>query len=187
MGRVDAQRVNHLCANAVNSGLQVVAQLLGHDARSDGDAGQIGHLVGTDSQTVACVCASRSAQDKVESVFAIDSQARDFCAQLVAGNVASLAAIAVQTQTAQLCSCQLDGVPFENDRGLGGIATAKDGSGRRVDAEGRVDVFLESVELLDGLFLGWFITSYVDVYDGARGDVGGQQDGRELNLWCALV
>jgi hypothetical protein len=56
-----------------------------------------------------------------------------------------------------------------------------------VDAEGRVDVFLESVELLDSLLFGRFITSYVDVYDGARGDVGGQQDGRELNLSCALV
>jgi len=56
-----------------------------------------------------------------------------------------------------------------------------------VDAEGRVDVFLESVELLDRLLFGGLITSYVDVYDGARGDVGGQQDGRELNLWWALV
>jgi hypothetical protein len=56
-----------------------------------------------------------------------------------------------------------------------------------VDAESRVDVFLESVELLDSLLLGWFVTGYVDVYDRARGDVGGQQDGRELNLSCALV
>lgn len=56
-----------------------------------------------------------------------------------------------------------------------------------MDAEGRVDVFLESVELLDGLLFGAFVASYVDVDDGARGDVGGQQDGRELNLWCALV
>jgi hypothetical protein len=43
-----------------------------------------------------------------------------------------------------------------------------------VDAESRVDVFLESVELLDSLLLGWFVTGYVDVYDRARGDVGGQ-------------
>ena len=56
-----------------------------------------------------------------------------------------------------------------------------------MDAEGRVDVFLQSVELLDSLVFSGFITSYVDVYDGARGDVGGQQDGRELNLSCALV
>lgn len=56
-----------------------------------------------------------------------------------------------------------------------------------MDAEGRVDVVLKSVELLDGLLFGGLIASYVDVYDGARGDVGGQQDGRELNLWCALV
>lgn len=56
-----------------------------------------------------------------------------------------------------------------------------------MDAECRVDVFLESVELLDGLFFGRLITCYIDVYDRARGDVGGQQDGRELNLWCALV
>lgn len=56
-----------------------------------------------------------------------------------------------------------------------------------MDAEGRVDVFLQSVELLDGLLFGRLITSYVNVYDRARGDVGGQQDGRELNLWCALV
>ena len=56
-----------------------------------------------------------------------------------------------------------------------------------MDAEGRVDVFLQSVELLDSLVFSGFITSYVDVYDGARGDVGGEQNGRELNLWCALV
>jgi hypothetical protein len=42
-----------------------------------------------------------------------------------------------------------------------------------VDAEGRVDVFLESIELLDRLLFGRFVTGYVDVYDGARGDVGG--------------
>lgn len=123
MGCIDAKRVNHLCADAVDSGLQVVAQLLRHDARCDGDAGQISHLVGTDSKTLAGVCASRSAQDKVEGVFAVNSQARDLCAQLVARNVASLAAITVQAQTTELSGCQLDGVPLEYDGSLGGIAT----------------------------------------------------------------
>jgi hypothetical protein len=99
---VDAQRIDHLCADAVNSGLQVVAKLLGHDARCDGDTGEVGHFVGTDGQAIAGVCACRSAQDEVEGVFAIDSETRDLCAQLVARDVACLASIAVQAQTTQL-------------------------------------------------------------------------------------
>lgn len=161
--RVDAQRVDHLCADAVDGGLQVVAQLLRHDARGDGDAGEVRHLVGAHCQAVAGVSAGRGAQDEVEGVFAVDSQSRDLCAQLVARYVACLAAVAVQAQTTQFRRGQLYGVPFQHDRGLGGIAAAQDGRRRRVDTEGRVDVFLERFKLLNRLLFGSFVACYVDV------------------------
>lgn len=114
VGRVDAEGVDHLCADAVNGRLEVVAQLLRHDARGDSDARQIRHLVCAHRQALTGIGAGRSAKDEVEGVFRVDGQTGDLGAQLVARDVACFATVAVQTQTAQFCSGQLDGLPFQH-------------------------------------------------------------------------
>ena len=74
------------------------------------------------------------------------------------------------------------GVPFEDDGGLGDIATAEDGRGGGGRAEGRVDFVLEGGELLVGEELGVLVARNVDVDDAAAVDVWGKEDGGEFDL-----
>lgn len=78
----------------------------------------------------------------MEGVFGIDGQTRDLCAEFIAGNVSSFAAIAIEGEGAQLGGCEIYRIPFENNRRLRGIATAQDRCRRRVLTKCVVDLRL---------------------------------------------
>ena len=76
----------------------------------------------------------------------------------------------------------MDGVPFEDDGGLGNIAAAEDRGRGRDGSEGLEDGVLELGESLFGDELGLLVAGDVDVDDAAGVDVGREEDGRELDL-----
>lgn len=124
----------------------------------------------------------------MEGVLGVEGEAGDLGAQLVLGDGAGLVAVAVEAEAAQLGAREVDGVPFEDDAGLRGVAAAEDGRGGRLGAEGGVDVGLQGGELLVGDGLGVLVAADVDVDDAAGVDVGREEDGGELDLalgWLA--
>lgn len=128
--------------------------------------------------------AGAGAQDQVEGVLGIDSKAADLGAVHLkrTGDIASLLAISVEAQGHEVGGGELNGVPFEDDRSLGGIAAAEDGGDGLRGAKRVVDLILEGAECaVGGGFLGRVLRD-VDVDDASGRDVWGEEDGRELDL-----
>ena len=94
--------------------------------------------MGSDLKFFAGILSGRCPQHQVEDVVGVDRQPADFrrCELQRPGNVASLAAVPVETERAEIRRRQFNRIPFQNDRSLGCIATAKDGRGRRMLAVG---------------------------------------------------
>ena len=133
---------------------------------------------------VAGIGAGGRPQNQVEAILGVESQAADLGALHLhgPGDVASLLAVAVEAQGDEVGGGQVDGVPLEDDGGLGGIAAAEGGRDRLGGAKGVVDAPLQGAKLgLGGIFLGNVLADG-DVDDAAGGDVGREQDGRELDL-----
>ena len=65
----------------------------------------------------------------MESIFGVDSQATNLGAVHLkrAWDVSSLLTISIQAERYQIGRRKFDRVPFQDDRGLGGIAAAKNG------------------------------------------------------------
>lgn len=128
--------------------------------------------------------ASARPQHQVKRVLSVDGQATDLGAVHLqrARDVAGLLAVAVQAQGYQVGGREGDGVPFEHDGCLRGIATADLGRRGLRGAEAVVDAVLEGAECaLGGGFFGGVLADG-DVDDAAGGDVWREQDGREFNL-----
>lgn len=142
MSGIYPDSIDELSTNALSSGSQLLPKLGGHDARGDGYARQVRHLLSPDNQFLGCICAGGCPQDQMESVFGIDGQTRDLCAEFITGNVSSFAAIAIEGEGAQLGSREIYRIPFEDNRRLRGIATAQDGCRRRVLTKCVVDLRL---------------------------------------------
>ena len=123
----------------------------------------------------------------MKRILRIERQTGYLRAHLIPRDDARLGAIAVETQAAQLGGREVDGVPFEDYGGLGDVATAQDGWGGGLGAEGRVDFVLQRGEFLVGDGFGLVIAGDVDVDDAAAVDVRGQEDGGEFDLWVVAV
>lgn len=82
-----------------------------------------------DHDLLAGQSAGRCAQHEVECVLGVDGKTRDLGRVHSGwfGDVAGLLAIAVEGQADQVGGREIDGVPFEDHAGLGGIATAEVG------------------------------------------------------------
>lgn len=143
--------------------------------------------MGAHDDLLAAQGAGRRAQDEVEGVLGVDGETADLGAVHLEGpgDVAGLLAVAVQRQGDEVGGGQVDGVPLEDDRGLGGIAAAQDGRAGLGGAKGREDAVLEGGESLVRLGLGRVVAGDGDVHDGARDDIGWQEDGGELDLRCS--
>lgn len=181
---IDPNLVDEFGADAVDGRLEGFAEGGWHLARCDGDAAQIRHLVRLDLEFLAAVRASAGLQDEMERVFCIDLQAADLGRMRVErlGDGAGFAAIAVQRQAAQFSGRDIDGIPFEDDGGLCGIAAAEDGRRGSALAEGAEDVRLKLVEFAGGFGFGLEVAGDGDVDDAAGRNVGGEEDGGELDL-----
>lgn len=128
--------------------------------------------------------AGAGAQDEVEGVLGIDSEAADLGAVHLkrTGDVACLLAISVEAQRHDVGGGELNGVPFEDDRSLGGIAAAEDGGDGLRGAKRVIDLILKGTECaVGGGFLGRVLRD-VDVDDASGRDVGREENGRELDL-----
>lgn len=119
----------------------------------------------------------------MEGVFRIQRKSTDLCAQLVLGDRSCLCAVSVQAQTTQLGGREINGIPFQDNAGLGGISAAEDRRRGRLGAKRVEDLGLEGVEFLVGDELGMLVSGYIDVDDTAGVDVWREEDGRELDLW----
>ena len=99
-----------------------------------------------------------------------------------ARDVPGLGAVAVEAQGDEVGGGELDGIPFQDDGGLGGVAAAEDGNGGGRGAEGGEDAVLEGAEV--GFCFGFFveILRNGDVDNGAGRDIWGEEDGRKLDL-----
>ena len=137
-----------------------------------------------DHDLVAGQGAGRCAQHQVECVLGVDGQAGDLGRVHGGrfGDVASLLAVAVESQADQVGGRHVDGVPLEDHAGLGGIATAEVGGLGLGSTEGIEDLVLESAEGAFGVVFRGEVAANGDVDNGARGDVGWQEDGWEFDL-----
>lgn len=135
-------------------------------------------------QLLAGVLPRARAQHQVEDVFGVDGQAADLGAGEVerARDAAGFAAVAVQAEGADGGGGELDGVPFEDDGGLRGVAAAEEGGGRGGLPVGGEDGGLQGEEGGLGGGFGGVVARYGYVDDAAGGDGGGEEDGREFNL-----
>ena len=120
----------------------------------------------------------------MECVFGIDSQTRDLgrVHSSWLGDVAGFLAVAVESQANQVGGREVDRVPLEDHAGLGGIATAEVGGLGLCGTEGVEDLVLEGTEGAFGFAFGGNVAGDGDVDNGARGDVGWQEDGWEFDL-----
>lgn len=141
--------------------------------------------MGSHNHLLACSRASARPQDQVEAVFSVDGQAANLGTVHLQrpGNVAGLLPIAIQAQGHQVGSSELDGVPFQDNGGLGRIAAAQDGGGGFGGAKGLEDAVLEGAELVFRSSLLADVAANRDVNDTTGGDVGRQQNGREFDLY----
>jgi hypothetical protein len=145
-----------------------------------------------DGDLVAGVRPRRGAQDEVEDVLRVDGQAADLgrVHGLRARDVAGLLPVAEERQRDDVGRGEVDGVPFEDHRGLGGVAAAQLRGRRGFGAEGGVDLVLQPAEGELGRGLGGGVAGYRDVDYGAGGDVGWEEDGGEFDLvrrWVSFV
>jgi hypothetical protein len=101
----------------------------------------------------------------MEDIFSVDAQATQLRAVhlLGVGDSARLVAIAVQGKTAQLGGRNVYGVPFEDDRGLGSVAAAKEGCRGCALAKGAEYLRLELVEGSRSVCLGLDVARNVNV------------------------
>lgn len=136
----------------------------------------------SDRELLGRVLARARAEDQVKGVFSIQSQTTDLRAELVARNDTGFCAIAVEAQTTQICSRQLDRVPFQHNARLCRVAASENGRRGRCLAEGLKDLVLERRELLIGDQFGMLIPRYVDVDYTAGVDVWREEDGWEFDL-----
>lgn len=120
----------------------------------------------------------------MKRVLRVQRQAADLRAVLLQGprDAAGFAAIPIQAETAQFGGGELDGVPFEDERGLGRVAAAQGGCAGRDQAEGGVDVGLQPGEGERGAGFGGEVAGDGDVDDGAGGYVRREEDGGEFYL-----
>lgn len=135
-------------------------------------------------QLLARVRAGACAQHQVEDILGVNGQAADLGARDVHGprDGAGLAAVAEEGERAQRGGRESDGVPFEDDGGLCGVAAAQDGRRRGVQTIGVGDGGLQVEESgLRGSFRG-VVTRDSDVDDAAGGDGRGEEDGGEFDL-----
>ena len=76
----------------------------------------------------------------------------------------------------------MNGIPFEDDGSLGGVAAAEDGWGGRVLAISIVDGRLEGEEGFLGSVFGVMVSSDGDVDDATGGDGWREEDRGEFDL-----
>lgn len=128
--------------------------------------------------------ARAGAEDQVERVLGVNCQTADFGAVHLEGprDVAGLLAVAVEGQGGEVRRGEVDGVPFEDDGGLGRVAATEVWRRGGGSGEGGQDAGLEGTELgiLGGFFGG--VLGDVDVDDAPRGDVGREEDRGKLDL-----
>lgn len=137
-----------------------------------------------DCKLLAAESAGASLENQMEGVFRVYAHATQLGTVdlLGVGDGACLVAVAVEGEGAQLGGRDVYGIPFEDDRGLGGIATAKDGCSRCALAKCTEDVRLKLVESRRGVCLGFDIARNIDVDYAARRNVRRQENGGELDL-----
>lgn len=118
--------VDDLSADAFDGHGEVLTHGLGQNTRGDGNAAQVGHLVGLYLDLVAGIGSCRGAQDQMEDIFGVDCQARDLGSVHLEwlGDDAGLLAIAEEGQADEVGGRELNGVPLEDHRGLRGIAAS---------------------------------------------------------------
>ena len=145
MRGIDAHVLDDLSSYPLHRAAQAFSQSRWQDTRGDGYAGEIRHLVGANRELFATVLSRARPQHEVERVFGINRQSANLCTRDLQrpGYTARLAAIAVQTQRPYFGSRELDGIPFQHDGCLGGVAATKDGWGGGGLAVGAVDGGLE--------------------------------------------
>ena len=185
MGRVDADAIDDLGADAAHGAGEVVLLGGGQHARRDGDAAEVGHLVGADGDGGAAGVGARGrAQHQVERVLGVDGEAADLGAVHLEGpgDVPGLLAVPVQRQRDQVGGRELDGVPLQHHGRLRRVAAPQGGRRRLRRPERAEDPVLQRRELLVRLGLGVVVARYRDVDDGAGGDVGREEDGGEFDL-----
>lgn len=185
MRRVDANAVDNLGPDSLHRSGQALSRRGRQDARCDGDSTQIRHLVGSYDHLFACSRAGACPQNQVEAVLGVDGQAADLGAVHLQRprDVAGLLPIAVQAQRYQVGGSELDRVPFQDNGSLRRIAAAQDWRSWLGGAKGLEDAVLERAKLVFGSGFLCGVAANGDVHDTTGGDIGRQQDGRELNLY----
>ena len=100
--------------------------------------------MGPSRQSLTTIGTGRGPKYQVKDVFGINRQAADLGRLRLQrlGDIARLGAVAVQAETTKFGRGELNGVPFENDGSLGGIATAEDWCRWGSLSEGGVDLVL---------------------------------------------
>lgn len=191
MRRVDPNSIHDLGTDSRDCLSEGLLHGAGQDASGNGDTRQVRHLVRLDDNLLGPERTGARAEDEVERILGVHSQTADLGTVHMqrAGNVSSLLAVAVQTQRDQVSRGQLDRVPFQYDGSLGGIAAAQDGDRGLGGAEGFEDLVLKGREAGFGCGLGFGVARDSDVDDGARRNVGWEENGRELDLagfYCQL-
>lgn len=184
VGRVDADGVDKFPADAVQRRCKGVFLLRGQHARRHRDTGQIGHLVRATGELLGLVGASGGAQDQVEGVFGVDGETADLGAACLKGTRyrAGLGAIPVEGERFERGSGQVDGIPFQDQGGLGCVAEAQDGRRGRLDAVGVQDAFLEGLESGGAGSFGIVVARDGDIDDTTGGDVVWEENGGEFDL-----
>ena len=141
--------------------------------------------MGADLELVAAVGPAGRAQHQVECVLGVDGQAADLGREHVHGprDGAGFAAVAVEREGFQGRGREDDRVPFQDEGGLGRIATdAEFGCFGRGEAVFLEDCFLEGGEGRVRLFFRGVVLGDSDVDDRAGGYAGWEEDGGEFNL-----
>jgi len=92
-------------------------------AEADADAGGVGHGVCTDVDEVGGEGTGGRTEDELEGVVMAELQAGDFGrgVGVWGGDGGEALALTVEIERAQFRGCELDGRPFEGNRGLGNI------------------------------------------------------------------
>jgi len=182
--RIYADLFDELGTDARDGGGEIGASGAVEDARCDCYTSKIRHFVRLDRKAIAVECACGGLQDQVERVLCVDSEAGDLCACHIegTGNGASFVAIAVETEAAEFGGGEDDGVPFEDDGGLGRVAAAERGRDGGLATEVCEKFGLEGGEGAVGVVFCGEVAGDIHVDDAAGGDIWWEEDGGEFDL-----